>query len=242
MPPEFVLRPYRPADAPAAVAVVNAAAARALQSPRAVVDAVGNVRFQRFAPPSREEVVALDDAGILVGYAYLVAKERGVVYETGGAVHPDAWGQGVGAALLEWAEGRARASEGVLEGVRTVLQTNLFEQEEAAVKLVTGQGFVRVRDWLHLRLHLDAPPPPEKLEGVTLRPMDLEADWDAVGGALEAAFADHWGALRSRCAKRRLCLGRARAPRREKARLAALRANPTSWAPASVRRCCSPRA
>jgi GNAT superfamily N-acetyltransferase len=77
-----------------------------------------------------------------------------------------------------------------------VLQSNLFAAESAAIQLFTEAGFSQVREWLHLVVELTAPPPPPVLpEGLLIRPMDLENDWDVVGPTMDAAFANHWGAI-----------------------------------------------
>lgn len=191
------IRPYARADAALVVRLVNAAAARTMGIRRAVVDGVGHVRLARYVPASGERVVAVDERDVPVGYAYLSSTEQGIVYETGGAVRPDCWGRGVGARLVEWATRRAvELAELAPPGVSVVLQANLFDVEEEAIRLFSGQGFSRVREWVHMVIGLEEPPPaPELLHGLALRPMDLDNDWDAVGPAMDAAFADHWGAI-----------------------------------------------
>lgn len=194
---QYQLRPYTPADAEAVVAVVNADAAATIGVRRALVDGVGNVRLARYVPPASEKVVAIDPSGRLAGYAYLADREQHIVYEVGGAVHPDHWRQGVGAALLGWAEQRATAlSQRAPPGVRTVLQANVFTAEPRARRLFTRYGYTQAREWLHLQIDLAAPPPaPTVPNGMTLGPIDLDGDWDILGPAMDDAFADHWGAI-----------------------------------------------
>ena len=197
MNPQHLLRPYTPADAQAVVAVINADGAATMGVRRALVDGAGNVRLARYVPPASDKVVAVDPAGRLAGYAYLADREQHIVYEVGGAVHPDYWEQGVGAALLGWAEQRATAlCQQAPPGVKTVLQANLFAAEARAQRLFTQCGYAQARAWLHLQIDLAAPPPaPTVPDGMTLRAIDLDEDWDILGPAMDDAFADHWGVI-----------------------------------------------
>ena len=99
--------------------------------------------------------------------------------------------------LLAWAKERAEVlAHQAPAGMRTVLQANLFETEQRAIKLFTESGYVKVREWVHMSLEMDQPfPDPSLPEGLTLRAMDLDQDWDIVGPAMDEAFADHWGAI-----------------------------------------------
>jgi mycothiol synthase len=191
------LRPYATADAPLVVHVINAAAARTTGIRRAVVDAVGQVRLMRYVPLASEHVVAVDAQNVPIGYAYLAPRGQYILNETGGAVHPEHWGRGIGTELITWATQRAvELAAHAPEGVSVLLQANLFDQEQEAIQLYTEQGFSCVREWVHMVIALDMPPPEPVLpHGLTLRPMDLDNDWDIVGPAMDAAFADHWGVI-----------------------------------------------
>ena len=193
----FTLRPYAPSDVKAVVDVIDADSQKTLGYSRAVVDVVGNLRMVRYVPLSSDKVAAINEHGKIVGYAYVADKENGIVTEVGGAVHPGYWGKGVGQLLLAWAEERADVlSHHAPTGVSTVLQANLFETENEAIKLFTDAGYVKIREWVHISLEMDQPfPDPSLPEGLTLREMDLDQDWDIVGPAMDEAFADHWGAI-----------------------------------------------
>lgn len=194
---KYNLRPYTSSDSQSVVDVVNASSMRTVGFPRAVVDAVGNLRMARYVPASSDKVVAVNSQGEVVGFAYVADKENGIVTEVSGAVHPDHWDQGIGQLLLAWAGERAKAlSDNAPEGVRSVLQTNLFEIETQAIKLFTDFGYIKMREWVHMALELSVipiiPPLPENM---TLREMDLDNDWDIVEPAMDDAFADHWGSI-----------------------------------------------
>lgn len=191
------LRPFAPADARRVAAVLNADAALIRGGRRAVLDGAGNVRMNRYVPPASHQIVALGAAGEIVGYAYLANRDQGVIWETGGAVHPDWHGRGVADRLLAWAEREAAAQADYAPvGVKMVLQINLFPEEERAIRLVERRAYARVREWLHFQCMLGAPPPAPELPGnLVLRPMDLDNDWDLAEPAMEAAYADHWGTI-----------------------------------------------
>ena len=197
MATHVTLRPYRRADAPYVVDVVNADAAQTIGVRRAVVDGVGNVRLSRYVPLTSEKVVALDGHGEIIGYAYLNSSDHGIIGEVGGAVHPKHWGRGVGTMLLDWAEQRARAlTHRTPPGVKTVLQANVYQAQQAAIQLLTQRGFAKVREWAHLVIDMAEPPPvPALPDDIIIRAMDLDEDWDIVGPAMDEAFFDHWGTI-----------------------------------------------
>lgn len=180
------------------VELINADSLQTLGYPRAVVDGVGNLRMARYIPPSSEKVVVVNSKDEeVIGFACLADKENSIVTEVNGAVHPSYWGQGIGGSILNWAEERAKElSAGATEGVRTVVQANLFETELRAIKLFADSGYEKVREWVHMEINLDGQfSTPALPDNMTLREMDLDNDWDIVGPALDEAFADHWGTI-----------------------------------------------
>lgn len=191
------LRAYQPADAAQVVALINANAEQTIGVPQAVVDAAGNVRLARYVPPSSQKVVALNQQAQPVGYAYFVSREQGIVNEMGGAVHPAYWGNGIGALLVEWALQQAlTATHHAPAGIKTVLQTFLFERQAAAQRLFQARGFQQVREWAHYVIDLQAHRgPPQPATDLQIEEMDLEQDWDMVGPVLDLAFMEHWGAI-----------------------------------------------
>ena len=112
----IILSPFEPSDVPRVVDVINADSRENLGFCRAVVDGAGSVRLARFVPTNCEKVVILDSNAQVIAYAYLADREKSVIYELGGAVHPDYWGQGVGSLLLAWAKRRATRSQPVCSG------------------------------------------------------------------------------------------------------------------------------
>ena len=191
------LRAYTASDAQSVAHVINASAAKTVGFPRAVVDSVGHLWAYRFIPPSCERIVAVDKDNEVVGYAYFRSGDDHILGETGASVHPDRWEDGIGTALLAWAEQHA-AEDSVQapQGIRTALQAICYEAERGAIQLFEDRGFHRVREWAHFVLEMNGPPVvPPLAPHLTLREMDLENDWDLVGPAMEEAFATHWGAI-----------------------------------------------
>jgi GNAT superfamily N-acetyltransferase len=191
------LRPFTASDAPLVVDLVNAEGRRSLEMTRATLDAFGQVRLIRYVPAHNKSVVAITPQNQIVGYAYVANREQHIVYEMGGAVDPDHWGQGIGAQLLAWSEQQAKTlSQSAPAGVQVVLQGNLFEGEHKAQSLFTHAGFQQRREWLHFALEMHAPPPSVVLPNrIKIQPIDLEHDWDLLGPAMDDAFADHWGTI-----------------------------------------------
>ncbi|MCI0554294.1 MAG: GNAT family N-acetyltransferase [Anaerolineae bacterium] len=196
-PDGFNLRPYTSLDAQAVAEIINASSMRTVGFPRAIVDAVGNIWAYRFVPFSSEKIVAVNHDNQVIGYAYFTSEDDHIASEIGGSVHPDYWGKGIGSTLIHWAEEKAReSSHHAPAGVKTVLQTSIYESERDAIALFKDHGYSPVREWVHLVLEMDAqpfiPPLPPNL---TLREMDLDNDWDIVGPAMDEAFIDHWGSI-----------------------------------------------
>ncbi|HQU35413.1 MAG TPA: GNAT family N-acetyltransferase [Anaerolineales bacterium] len=187
----YTLRHYTSADAPQVVDMLNANRA----NPRAVVDGAGNIRLIRYVPFSSSKVVVEDEQKNIVGYAYVADKENNFVFETGGGVRPDHWNTGVGSMLIQWAEEEAfQLSANAPKGVRCVLQVNIFESDDEAIRLFEEAGFSNIRTWAHYDIQLKSEHP---LSGdMKIRSFDLDNDddWDLVSPVQDAAFMDHWGA------------------------------------------------
>jgi L-amino acid N-acyltransferase YncA len=190
----YTLRNYEKTDALQVVAMLNADRT----TPRALVDGAGNIRLIRYVPFSCSKVVVEDSHGQIVGYAYVADKENNFVFETGSGIHPEHQNSEVGSRLLQWAQAESlRLSQGAPQGVRCVLQVNIFEAEQETVALYEAAGYVKVRTWAHYEIKFNiAPPHPKPTEGMRIRLFDLDndADWDTVGPVQDAAFMDHWGA------------------------------------------------
>jgi mycothiol synthase len=109
-------------------------------------------------------------------------------------VHPEFRGQGIGTALMDWAENRARvALDRAPEGTRIVLEAGTTSTHSPTIELFDDRGFVAARHSLSMERDLDGllPQPiwPAGITVCTMRP----GDELAVYRAENEAFRDHWG-------------------------------------------------
>jgi mycothiol synthase len=124
------------------------------------------------------------DERTLVGVAYL--RPRGDRWEGDGYVRPDAFGRGVGTAIVEWIEERARA-HGSAE-----TRIAIPAQDERAVCLLRNHGFEPVRTFFRMMVDLaEQPPPPSWPEGYTVAALGPGEERELYE-VLEDAFVDHW--------------------------------------------------
>jgi mycothiol synthase len=137
-----------------------------------------------------------DASGRLIGFIQVwdTAKPHVNIF-LGGRVHPDYRGQGIGAALLQWAEERARQSiaKAPAEAMVTLAQGCLSTEQRAA-DLLKQQGFALTRHFWRMVVEFDGQPAaPQLAEGITIRPYDPATELPAVVKAMSASFKDHWG-------------------------------------------------
>jgi mycothiol synthase len=122
--------------------------------------------------------------GELRAAAVLIA--HGEVPDFWGVVRPDVVGRGLGSALIELGEERARARGA------GALHIGTFAENVAAAALFTSRGYRDVRHYYTMHIELmEAPVPawPAGLRVDTFRTEDARAFYDA----LNDAFADEWG-------------------------------------------------
>ena len=129
-----------------------------------------------------------------VAYAELTSESPFVVYEMVGAVHPDYRQQGLGTALVKWAENRVqRTVDKAPEGTAVFIHNSTFDSNQPGRDLLKTHGYKIVRDFVYLQIHMDSKPPePVWADGIEVRPLQA-TDWNKVGPALNEAFNDHWG-------------------------------------------------
>ena len=166
----IALRPPRPDEAEAIAALVIAGDIHDLGEPDYTL---GDLQDEWSASDfvlERDAVVAEKD-GVLVGYAAL--RRRNAL----ALVHPDREGEGIGTALLDWCEARGPHAQGV------------GERNAAARALLEARGYVRVRHYWRMDRALAGDAEPQPPAGVTLRPVRLPEDGDALYAVSDAAFS-----------------------------------------------------
>src|SRR5581483_12062056 len=124
------------------------------------------------------------DGGRLVGFAYL--QHRGGRWDGDGYVHPREFGRGVGTAILDWIERRARE----LGSPET--RVAIARADERGACLLRNRGFEPIRSFLRMAIELDAEPPAASWpEGFSVAPLS-PGEEHALYQVLEDAFVDHW--------------------------------------------------
>ena len=133
---------------------------------------------------------------MLVGYIELWdTQEPHVKLHCWGRVHPDHRGQGLGTALLEWAETRAQESlDRAPKGARVTLTQYASDKEIHGRRLLEDHGYSVIRHFYRMRVDFpETIPEPEWAEGITVRSFDPDKDLEAMVHAVRDAFRDHWG-------------------------------------------------
>ncbi len=116
------------------------------------------------------------------------------LYHPFGCLHPDWRGKGIGTALWEAAERRAREiAAGHPKETPKFFQAEPFETEKALVTLLESRGYQPVRYETHMLRDLGEPfpeaPMPPGLEVRPVKPERLRQIFEASN----EAFRDHWG-------------------------------------------------
>jgi mycothiol synthase len=192
----FTLRPANMADLEAAVELFNLCSMHMMGKNEV---SLSDVRSEWLLPDfdlEKTTRVAVYNQGQIVGYIEVWdIDELPVNIWVWGRVHPDFEGQGVGTALMDWAEMRARqALNRVPEDIMVVMRSGTFSGYEPAEMLLQERGMKPVRHFYTMAIELDQEPPrPCWPAGITVRPMrGLEEARDVVW-AVRDAFRDHWG-------------------------------------------------
>ena len=176
----FEFREAREEDAQTVADLCNAFE-RAVAAEPEVVSVADVLRFWR--RESERRLVL--DGGTLVGFAFI--QRRGERYDGDGWVHPDAFGRGVGTAIVDWIETRSR------ELGSPEVRIGILHEDERAACLLRRRGFEPIRSFFRMVIEFDdEPEPPAWPEGfsvVTLVPGEERV----LHEVLEEAFEDHWG-------------------------------------------------
>lgn len=195
LPAGYTARPVEIGDAPAIVAMLNLEAERFVGEPQFTVEEYAvDLQEPGFDRQDRSRIVLAPD-GSAAGVVEL--------YQQVPYVHPFAWvrvhpvhtGRGLGTALTEWAEAKARCDMGKAPaGARISLVCNGFANNTAARALFDSMGFRQVRVFYSMRVEFDtAPAEPVWPAGIQVRTMQIDVDDEAVFRATDEAFGDHWG-------------------------------------------------
>ncbi|MFQ6100754.1 MAG: GNAT family N-acetyltransferase [Anaerolineae bacterium] len=196
LPEHFTIRPATMDDVKAVVDLLNTCSVEQIGKPHVEVHRIlGEWGSPTFDLETCTRVVLTLD-GKLVGYVEVWEMEpRAQRIYCWGRVHPWYKGQGLGTALIQWAEEQARqAMSKAPEGARVSLLQDTLSTDTAAQELLRKQGFRLVCYGFRLVIEMDDPPPePVVPDGVTIRPFVRGQEERAVILALRKTFKDHWG-------------------------------------------------
>ena len=132
--------------------------------------------------------------GRLAGVVHLCDVRGGRII-TDGYVHPELVEHGVGSALVDAVEERARDIAAQMpEGDPAFVETAHLVGDERAPRLLTDRGYRRARTFFRMTRSIEGElPEPEWPEGIVLRPFEVARHGAGVHAAFEIAFAGEWG-------------------------------------------------
>ncbi len=138
--------------------------------------------------------VAVTPDGKIVGVMEVWGRTPHIRNWVWGRTHPDYEGQGIGTALLHWAEERARLNEAKAEtDLRVSIELGTYPYP-AAETLIENEGFSHIRYAFTMERVLDALPETSVVpDGLVIRPMRVPQEYAAIHRADKEAFMDHWG-------------------------------------------------
>ncbi|MFJ6431242.1 GNAT family N-acetyltransferase [Streptomyces sp. NPDC091416] len=178
LPPGYRSRPVNADDIPAVHALVAACEREVYGRVRSDAGAVAADLSRPGLVPESDTVLVLDRAGSPAAWAWV--DRRSEV-----DVHPGHRGRGLGAALLDWVQSRARET-----GCDGIVQT-VPDADAAAVALLGSRGFRPLVTAWQLEFAMPAEPAvPEPPTGVTVRPFRV-GDGPAAHTLVQDAF-DEW--------------------------------------------------
>lgn len=193
LPSGYTSRIATRADIDGMLAVYHAGDAIAVGAPDTPRSFVEEVFSSPFADPTADIWVVEDGSGTVVATADVRAPEPTRSCDAFVRVHPDHAGRGIGSALLDLCEDRAR----VRAGGPTRVLTTAEPADPAGIALLRDRGYEHVRTFIHMQRELDDEIHPVLPEGVAFRAFrdDERDDWAAFHRVIETSFQDHFEAF-----------------------------------------------
>jgi mycothiol synthase len=138
-------------------------------------------------------VVAAPDGGV-AGYVFVESHPPHTAVFSVGTVALGHHGRGVGAAIVEEAERRARRFFPLAPaGERIVMHAGTLAGEPRVAALLAAHGYFEARRFARMSIEFAEPPePPQPPPGIEIRPL-APGEERAVYDCLAEAFTDHWG-------------------------------------------------
>lgn len=139
---------------------------------------------------STDAFLVTNKTGAVVGYAQAVFEHPNVV-DSWGVVHPARRGRGLGTALFERIEQRARE---LLNGIDDpVFRHKADAGDQGAAAILRSHGLRRVRHFWHMGIELADIQPASIPSRITVTRSDPDKDLPTVHAIINEAMAGHWG-------------------------------------------------
>jgi mycothiol synthase len=193
-PEGFALRPPEPPDGDAIVAMMNEESVALRGYATASLDWVVTGWTAPGADRENDYVVVTGPDGDMAGYFFVESHPPHTEVFSVGVVAMRHHGRGIGAAIVEEAERRARRFFPLAPpGARIVMHAGALAEEPRVAGLLTAQGYIEARRFARMTLELAEPPEAASaIPGIEIRPF-ARGDERIAYDCLSEAFADHWG-------------------------------------------------
>jgi mycothiol synthase len=191
---QFTLRPTTIDDLPGALALANACSQAITGTDEFTIEDYHNSWSDPARDIAADTRIAQTPDGTIVGCAELWNNTPYVGCWIWACVHPACCGQGIGTALMDWAELRAQvALDRAPAGTRIVLEAAVNSTHLPAIDLLSERGYSAVRQRLSMARDLAGDlPAPIWPAGISVRTMQ-PGDELALYRAKNESFRDHWG-------------------------------------------------
>ena len=193
-PDGFVLRPPRRSDGEAIVAMMNEETVALVGVPMVSLDWLVTPWTAPGADLERDFAVIVGPEDDLAGYLFVESHPPHTEVFSIGVVAMQYHGWGLGAAILADVEQRAqRLVDMAPPGQRVAMHAGALADEPRVAALLSTRGYVEVRRFARMQVDFDGPPPPPtRIPGIEIRPLERGKEPD-VYVCLAEAFSDHWG-------------------------------------------------
>jgi mycothiol synthase len=143
----------------------------------------------------RDTQIVLASGGTVSGYAGIYDRTPHVRLFASVDVHPSHTGRGIGTALLDWSERRARGSVFLAPpNTQVTICQEVEAVHTAALDLLGTRGYAATRYFSFLQAPLGPlPATPQRPEGIIIRQFQGREELPQLVRADAAAFRDHWG-------------------------------------------------
>jgi mycothiol synthase len=190
----WTLRPTTLDDMHGALALANACSQEMIGTDEFSIEDYRNSWSDPAHDLAADTCIAQTADGTIVGCVELWNNTPFVGCWIWACVHPAFRGQGIGTALMDWAEDRARvALDRAPSGTRIVLEASVNSGHQPSFDLLTERGYSAVHRRLSMARDLAGDlPAPVWPAGIAVRTMQPGQEL-ALYRAKNEAFRDHWG-------------------------------------------------